>query len=557
MPPTAAALPQIAFSRNEINLEITSDDYIAVAGVKSVVHIVFKDAIAADQEIRLQWAGGDITLKAAVTPDSSGTQFATGDGGTAYVTALVPVFADNFYISRDFVVTYGDLIGGFPAIVLTAKNTGVIYNIVEEDYPDVVSVEQATAGVTEQLQPNFAHHVQIWLKRESVFENIYQANLQLDFPFTGLTRKNISDLMHPYLVKGPINNYASDRPSLSASGWEICNSTLLEYYCRYGQYFGDVPEVKKLITTDVGFINVGGLDTVTAPEKSLITYLRPSGNDSAVLCLRQGSKTLAVQPEQPEYLYWINLTGENKDIKLRLEVVFSDGSGSQVYQILPQTALAGRKYRVAVGFDQLNITALLPTGKGCSSYTVRVISAAGALLSTTYTYSIDVKREFPRYFIYRNSIGGFQTLYTWGKGQAETTRKKEDVKRLATSLQAAHTGTAVETDIRIQRKQTVYTGYRSRRDIVLLDDFLLSDEKYLVYNGRLIPVGISTDSLKQAPDGENLNGAAFEFYPLYDEVVFTDDTSAPDNTLPDGGTDAAGYNAIIDRGENLDSYYDS
>jgi len=80
-----------------------------------------------------------------------------------------------------------------------------------------------------------------------------------------------------------------------------------------------------------------------------------------------------------------------------------------------------------------------------------------------------------------------------------------------------------------------------------LKDFLASTEKYYLFEGKLIPIGLTTTTLQEAKDGDNLNFGSFEFYPLYDDVVFTDDVSLPDDpNTGAGGSAGGGYNYLID-----------
>lgn len=552
MPATITPLPQIAFSKNPIDLVITSDDHIAVPGVNAVANVIFNSAVGIGDALPLLWASADLALVAAAVPDDSGDQFPAGAGDEAHVRAVIAALQQNNYIDTDFELSYA-LITGLPAMVLTAKNTGVLYNIAPVA-GGPISVVTGTAGVNLEYKPNFGHHLEVWLKQPAGDVKIYDNNLQLDYPITGATSKDIADILNPYLTEG------SDKPDLSTVTWQACSNSLLEYYVKFAQYYGDSPVVKKITKTDSAFVNLGGLSVQAALGQTMSDYLRPAGSNYNVLCLRQGSKVKMVQTAQPDFLYWINLTGALITIKLRIEVFFSDGSGSQAVTRASQDVAPWQKYYINVGFNAVGVNSILPSGKQCSYYTASVVDSTGALLSVPYTFGIDKFKEFPRYIIYRNSLGGFQTIYTWGKAQAETDRTKEDIVKQVTYTEAARSGRARENNIRIQQKITVNTGYTSKRDILLLNDLMVSDEKFLAVQGQLIPIGISTDSLKFPEDGNNLNGAAIEIYPLYDEVVFTDDLTQPDNanTAIGAGGAPVGYNMIIDDGKNDDNiYYDN
>ncbi len=545
-----AALPDIAFSKNELNLVVTSDDHVAVAGVAAENRMVFDGTVGSGVNIRLVWANADLTLASAVTPDESGNQFSSGASSEAYARAVMAQLEANFYINRDFILSYG-LTGGKHSIIFTARKTGVLFNISPVDTANV-DVTNPVAGVTLVYKANFAHHVEVWLKLNGEFQNIYTENLQLDQPVTGVTTKNIAnEVLQPYLAE------STDRPSLSASGWQLCTGTLLEYFVKYGQYFGDQPTVKKLHKTEPAFINLGGISLPSVAGTTMAAFLRPGGDNSKTLCLRQGSRVKNIQRDTPEFLYWANLTGADINIQLRIEVFFE--GGSQTTLIAPQLAMSWQKYYIGVGYDKLGIDGFLPSGKTCLYYTAGVVDALSNLLSVPYTYVPDKYREWPRSFIYLNSLGGYSTLYTYGKGQPGTERSKDNIKMIVPQAQAATDGNQKENNVRIQQKCAVNTGYTTKNDIRLLNDFLVSPEKYYATGGRLLPIGLSTSALNEATDGDNLNAASFEFYPLYEGDVFTADLTLADNATSGGGSGSGshGFNTVLDDGQNDDNvFYD-
>ncbi len=538
---------KISFSLNDMPVVITSNNYVAIEGQKSIVKLIFKAAVPNGQVINLVWSNASVTLTAAAAPDGSGKQFLSGNGNAAYVTALLTVFAANYYIDNDFDLTY-ELTGGLPSIIMTARSAGTLTNIVAVAGA-IVEVSLATPGVAQILQPNIAVHLQLWLKSGNTFKKIIQNNLELDNPVTGVVTKDVAELLHPYLVPGYYNNNGTDRPALSNIAWQQCANTLLEFYFKYGEYYGATPEVKKLSTSEKYIVNIGQLDVANALGQTLAGYLRPGNVNNKTLCLRQGSTLKKIQLDQPEFLYWINLTGADTDIRLRIDLYYGDGDTNN-FKVSPITALAWQKYYVGVGYNALNLNAKLLPGKSCAYYTACVVNAAGDKLSLTYTYEIDGYQAWPRYFIYRNSLGGFQTVCTWGKAQNETGITRDLVKKQVNQTQAAVSGNEAESNIRLRKRTTVNTGYISRRDVSNLIDFIASEEKYMVENGSYIPIAVTSDNLKEAMDGENLHAAQFIYTPLYDGTVFTDDQTAADN--PNSSSGSAGgpkvYNVIVDNG---------
>ncbi|MHB8209069.1 hypothetical protein [Mucilaginibacter sp.] len=549
------SLPQIAFSRNPILVTLQSNDYIATPGVNAVILIKFSAApIAVGQLIHLNWFNAPaLILSVVADPDGSGTQIPAGDGSSAaYVNSLIDYLDSNYYINRDFTIE-AVTVAGVYCLQLTAIASGVVFNIGPSN-DMLVNVVSTTSGVDQVMQSNFAHHLEVWMSQNGSFNKIYDNNIQLDFPVTGLSTKDISAILNPYLSFPTV----SDKPLYNAVDWQLCANTTAQYFIKFGQYYGDTPTVKKVTTSANFFVTYGGLAVQAALNQTLPGFIRPGNVDPNVLCLRQGSKLKNIQINQPEWLYWLNLTGADITISLQISAHCTDGTLIG-FTYANQLATAYNKYYIAVGYSQINIPANV-SGKTCDYYTARVVSAAGNFLSAEYTYVVDQYREFPRYFVYLNSLGGYQTLYTWGKGQLETDRTKDDLVRQVLYPDIAATGKAGEANIRIQDKVTVNTGYTTIRDVAMLKDFMASTEKYWYSNGVMIPIGISSDSIKQPSDGENMQTAQFEFFPLYDEFVYTDNPDQADMPNTSAGVigTPVGYNAIIDDGNNnFNNFYQS
>jgi hypothetical protein len=554
---TLAIAPQkLSFSENTNLVQILCDDYIDQPGVEAVSKLVFFAAVAAGHQTRLTWAKGDITLTAAAIPDGSGNQYIAGPGDVAHVQAVLSELQNNPYFDHDFDLTFQDTMAG-PSIVFTAKEAGELFNLTPVGDATVAVVTVVT-GLDEALKPNIEIQLQIWLKFGAGFKNISTNNLILDLPVTGVASKDLSEILHPYLVPGFYNNDGSDKPVLNSVAWQACGNTLLEYYLKYAEVYGATPQIKKLSKSDHCFVNIGGLDTDAALNQTLAGYLRPGGSNNSALCLRQGSKTKMVQHDQPEFLYWINLTGADIAIRLRIDIHYTDGDTSG-FTVSPVNALAWSKYYIAVGYNARNLELQLRPGKSCAYYTARVVDEAGLFLTGIYTYVIDTYCEWPRYFIYRNSLGGFQTVFTYGKAQPETDFTSDKVKKQVTREKTAVIGNQVDDNTRLQTKNTVNTGYISQRDVANLKDFFISEEKFLVSGTRLIPISIASDSLKEGLDGDNMNAAQFVYTKKYDDNLYTDDITYPDNPIAGGGSQGGqrGFNVVRDDGKNNDNvFYD-
>ncbi len=537
MPVTLAQKPpSIAFSKNPLWLTLQSDDYQPAQPVAAVNYILFTNAVAANDQEGLYWNGGGVLMTAANAPDNSGTQYPPGDGSFAYVQSLVSYFQGNYLIDANFIVT-ADNSGDSPRLLFTARNPEADLNFNVNN-----NIGNLTPGTDNAALPNFAHHLEVWIDNTAGgFDKAYDANVPLDQPLTGATTIDISGVLDSWLTQpGQL-----DMPELQKP-YSQYTATLRAWYIKYAQIYGSVPAVQKVTTSATSFIALGGLSMQNALLRDIVDELCPTGDPGNNRFMRQGSINKLITKEQPEWLTFINLTDTAIRLIMQVFVYNTDGS-TLTFTTSASQALPYQKYQFQTGYMQLDIDSNLNQGQTALYYTVQAKTVGGASLSQPYGYVIDtLYREFPRYFVYLNSYGAFQTIATVGKGQDEYDRTKTDAQLSLDRGTAAIQGDFLETNIRIQDKGTVNQGYdrAGRRNTMLLRDLMLSKQIYLYSDGTLIPVGLNTDNLKDAMDGNNVYANSFEWFARYQEEVWTEPLGLPDDDLIDlGGWPECGHRA--------------
>jgi hypothetical protein len=518
---TASDMPAIAFSRNYLPFEVTSDNYIAAAAVKSVNFWVFTAAVAADDEILIAWTGGAVQLTAKASPDDSGNEFPTGDGLNTYVTALAAWMQSIFLLDQAYVIT-ADTGGADPKLVFTARKAGPDFDFTVENGG---ATGVTTGGVTDEPITNFAHHIEAWIKNadDADYKQAYTANVPLDEPKTGATTIDISDSLHGFL--------APDLPELN-DPFAFCTQSIRPYLVKYGQYYGDNPFVRKISFTGTLYIAKGGMSIQNAKKRTLLQEMNPMDDATKWRFLRQGSINKIVSTDQPEWLTWINLTGADKSVDFEVKIYNDDTTSFTFNAVAAQAVNAWQKIQFQTGFTQLDIAARQEL-KTPIYYTV-ALKSAGSYLTLLYAYVIDYTyRPWPRYFVYENSYGAFQTIGTVGKGLNEYDRTKDDAQLVMNQNRAAIDGDFLECNIRIQEKGTVNIGYdrAGQRNSRLLRDFLLSPFKTVWQDAALVPIGLDTKNLKDAGDGINVYASSFEYFPLYPEQVWTEDAGISDDDI--------------------------
>lgn len=550
-------LPKIAFSRNEILFIVSSDDYLLAAPALSVNVLEFTGAVVADVAVILTWTYGNVTMTSKDAANESGNQFPTGDGGAAYVNALKLWFEGNSFIDRDFLL-YVDTDGPNPKLLFVARTQSPDYDFTPVTF-GTIDCSVATPGVTNKPKSKFMHHEQLWIEKADGTDYIQALNVNnaLDEPLTGNTTMDIGEnVLHGFL--------SPDYPELNGPSAR-CRNSIRHYYGVFGQFFGTDPSIQRIYKTDKAVITMGGLGTKASQARDIFSELRP---DPAArekdLFLRQGSKNKMVRTDQPEWLTYINLSDDILIASLEV-TIYNDGDVPTVFDAITDLIVDQyAKFQFQAGFSQLDIYGRQAAGKKPVYYTCRLRTAAG-YITAAYNYVIEYAyREWPRYFVYFNSYGAYQTIATTGRSFAEYDRTKDDARLASRQPVAAISGDFLECNIRIQEKGTINMGYPTgQRNTRLLRDFALSPAIFAWEDGKLIPIGLNTTNLKDAPDGENVYASAFEYYIKYEEVTWTEEPQAdvPLNDLlnnagapvipevPGGGDGEGGGTIVVEAGD--------
>lgn len=518
-------LPAIAFSKNPLWLILASDAYVATAGVAAVNYLEFRGAVNANDQVTLKWGSVSQTMTAVAVPDDSGFQFPSGAGDQAYVTSLIPYFQGSYLIDRDFTVST-DFAGTYPRLVFTALNTSSAYTFTGQASGNITQ-GASTAGATLAYQSNFAIHQELWIKRyaDAAYRQAWSYNVELDVPVTGKTTVDISNLLHNFL--------ADDKPALGVAAISACLNSVALYYCKYAEYYGQTPMVLSIKKTDPAVIVLGGLSKYAATQRNIISELCPAAQDTTQnRFMRQGSKNKLITAEQPEWLFFLNPDATIRDIDVEVTLNFSDGT-NQVYNPFATYQLqAYSKIQFPVGFDQLNLANVQPA-KTVTWYTIR-LKWGNVYFTDSYAYVLDNNyREWPRYFVYRNAYGAYQTIGTIGKGQTEFDRLKADGHLSKDPNLVPFDGDFLEYNILIQEKGTANTGYQrsNKRNMRLIRDFMASQSKFIYENGRLIPIGVTATNQKDPQDGATVYATAFQYFYLYQEELFTEDPGQADDLV--------------------------
>lgn len=190
------------------------------------------------------------------------------------------------------------------------------------------------------------------------------------------------------------------------------------------------------------------------------------------------SRKLATQYSY-EFLYWLRITSD--PVKMRCQPTYTDGTVGAI--IDPAGTFGGVAWDVIIfpcGYSYFSLGSL---PKPVRSWNVWVANSSNVVLSEVRTFEIDCYEDEPRgkYFMFENSLGGWDTAYFTGNQTLDMDTTGDVVERglAPDDITAAN---LLALNSRHTRKFTVNSGYMPPGHALWLRD-LVATENAVRANG--------------------------------------------------------------------------
>jgi hypothetical protein len=252
--------------------------------------------------------------------------------------------------------------------------------------------------------------------------------------------------------------------------------------------------------------------------------------------LKETAQFLTWQPNgkwidtwQPEFLYLlINFTPLPPELKLFVEFTFDDGSqASMEAQSFPAPKLY-QVYCFPVGFSALELLAKeITEGKQIRKYAVYVTNGAGERISEVRSYQVDrryFKEDEVSYWLYRNSLGGFDTLRCTGNQSDNLVVEREGGKRFTPYNYGRSFGSSFPAYLSGDTDILANTGYfkeNQRAWLAYLQELFYSREIYQLSRRGLLAVELVSKELVSKDSKPNTLAAKLKFRLSHQERNFS------------------------------------
>jgi len=375
---------------------------------------------------------------------------------------------------------------------------------VTAEYPIALDIAQTSVQI--QYTPNLKIYVELMVYDSTGNElSIVSAALVPDL--NGYAMWDLSKPLSSFcLSDGP------DIPPLDGNAI-VDSKVVRKYYLRATELYGEPQIPHTSIKTSVYYVVYGGL-----PKERQNLSLVESLTNVGIVNFLVTSKFKKLLSEQPYWLSWINLGEELTDVKMIVELVYNDGT-PYPFEAYTLNIAKYQKIIIPVGLDQLGANNFYPE-LTVVSYNV-YLQHEGVKISNEMHFDVDNRfLQYKRIFLFQNSMGAFETLYTYGKKSNSYELERASAKIYQLKDFELEKGENVDLDITLENKEKINTGYKSRSEILSVRDFILSRWKLTYVNGKWWPISITSSSIDEFTDGNGLYALSFEVTSQHTQELF-------------------------------------
>lgn len=494
-------LDKVHLAGNDITLRMLSGNQYSAQGSFSRTEFRLHMAPVNNNEaITLTWALGSVVITFKTTPDESGSQFKTlapGGSTTAWLIDFTQFLNDHFALSPYFYAVYTPALPD--RIYMHARKRGTDYSVTPSE--NLVNMTILTIAGTNRVPRDFFGFVlQVW----SVETNGIDVMIGEDFitpSSVGIAEVSIAEYLKPYLkgyFKYPdSSDLIIQRPANSKA-----------FYFKYAESWDATPQ--KVTRSAVSYALLGGISKQMEDWLAYMNRTWYTDLQVRMFFLTPSPDIKTTDTEAPERLFFLNTTTATT-IRLYVFIKYTDGTTATVLLKSMDRIAQFMVYEFQTSYKHLPSST-----KTVKEYHIFLTDQNDKRISAIKKYIPDYKTyPYKAYFMFRNSLGGFDTLICTGiktntNNLSRTTIQKD-----------AETGMKAQSGNELSAAWQATTGSMNREYRDFISDFMLSPEIYWVRGGRLLKI-INVSSADPAYDDDaDRFIASFNFELAWNETHYS------------------------------------
>ena len=497
------------FAKSPVHYIFNTDNAYSTVGEHSTVTLIFSSFADPGDTMTISYTGKSFTFtfvdSNTTNPLELPTNF-TSLSDHAYVYGpLWKKLVQHAELFADIDIVWFNNAGATPKLHFRSRTIG------DNDLAIVqgICASNNSSGVNPVPRPNFRIRLEIWEKLGIFAEDgSYE-------PTTGNTRKiaeleQIPDSLGnaTFEVSSVLRQFFGRNYYESPSGRQ--NNVLARYFIRYAEVYGTPPTLTNPVKVlpDTYAIN-GGFAIEEAAESE--TFLENVVMNRWFFSFQP----LVKKVRRLSYEVLHVLLNNNTTLQPRVKRYFTDGSTSEANF----GSVTPTNYPMLYGVNAY-VGAILPGGietttKKLYKYEIWFVDPGDPTepRSVKKTYMVDDEYyENIRYFMFRNSLGGFDTFYTTGKvEQTESTEFSTFRKFIPAEPQQGFSGMGKKINSSI-RGMKVNTGYISREwKEYLMSELFKAEEIYEYTETNLFAINIRNTDAKLSDSNDTMHDFTFEY----------------------------------------------
>lgn len=507
---------EIVFSRNPCWFKLQTDNLFETVGQVGRFYLSFPSGPLSDGDtFSLDYPLLQQSFVISDSPDTSGIQLRSGTALTLseWCDQLIEDFAKNYGFSTEFIISK-DLTGPDPRLLFVTKKKDTDYTLSVNEQ-DFVSLEQIQPVIKQLRRPNFRLSIDLYIENATHTDFIQAGTTQFsDVNDAGQAWFNASKTLTQILVA---DGFDAQDPALPALQRNRKGSR--RYYLRIAEAYGLTQTIKSVNNTDIKWAVLGGAGKI----KGLIDIPSTFSVDGELKFLKHQPIDIAVKQNQPEWLSLIFVNNPPAVVRLRCNILYTDETTATFFIYSLNDVVKYDKITYPAGCTQLGVHQVNPA-KVVEKYELYIEDGDSTRITEKRIFWLDYRVHlFIKYAIALSSLGAYDTQVTYGKNSTEYTYQSE-LSEIPRSIDFEFaTGEIFEFDTNITEKISVASGVISRRELLRFRDFFLSWDKYIIRNNKLVPILLSSKSIRERKDGNNRYALEFEYSPRFSEDLYSED----------------------------------
>jgi hypothetical protein len=331
----------------------------------------------------------------------------------------------------------------------------------------------------------------------------------------GLARFNLRPAFRNLLKATP--------PTLNRSTFDRITDRIKFFKCFYGELYNDLVVPSTFTDSNVMVVLLGGLDKKKYPSFDFFTSYLPTSKKF----LTWTPMVKQINRAQEEYLsFFVYATGITS-LKVQVTSYYDDATNSTYIAATKTGTVKGHLYEIPVGPAHAGILAHNPA-KNLTHYEVQLLNQVDVVVSEKRTYILNaITAPYVRYFLYLNSVGGYDTLLCTGKSTTESKIERSVVQKHLPMDYNALDGELEVNESVFQKVSDHSTGflkgsYGKEYQQSLLD-FMNSRRVFEITSGQRVPVLVDKATVRYSEDESNEYYLRFTVQEAYVNHSYTPD----------------------------------